>query len=53
MRSRLAILTLTIYFAFAVTACSKKPESSSNNKDIVLPAESALTFKLEQPLEVK
>jgi len=31
MRSRLAILTLTIYFAFAVTACSKKPESSSNN----------------------
>src|SRR5262249_20117368 len=31
MRSRSAILTLTIYFAFAVTACSKKPESSSNN----------------------
>ena len=25
----------------------------SGNKDIVLPAESALTFKLEQPLEVR
>ena len=25
----------------------------TGNKDIVLPAESALSFKLEQPLEVK
>ena len=42
-----------IFFITLISSAAFMMQAYTGNKDIVLPAESAISFKLEQPLEIR